>query len=661
MKRVAGIGNSDAQKSSDMFMKCQYMDEITGGKGTIFATGTPVSNSMTELYTMQRYLQYNTLFKNHLQHFDAWASTFGETITAIELAPEGDKFKVKTRFAKFHNIPELMSMFREIADIQTAEVLNLPTPKKEEHHIAVQPSKIQKEMVADLGDRADMIRAGAVPNNIDNMLKITNEGRKLALDQRLMNDLLPDYENSKVNACVNNIFEYWEKYKEKKSTQLVFCDLSVPTKSDIIPMKQAEDGSYEVDSEEIERMEQENNEADLKFTDVYNDIKKKLIDKGIPEEEIEFIHNANTEARKEELFDKVRAGEVRVLLGSTFKMGAGTNVQDKIIALHNLDCPWKSSDLIQRIGRAVRQGNENETVHIFNYVTQGTFDAYMYQLVQQKQEFISQIMTSKSPIRSMEDVDERALNYAEIKALATGNELIKEKTELEAKTTKLRMLKQSYLNQKYDLEEMTEKKYPQQIKEYKERIKNLQEDHQYLQENTKLNADNFSPMKIENQIYTERAKAGEKILELCKKIDDIESVFIGEYRGFKMYLEFNTFEKAFQVALKNKQTYRAILGNDKVGAIVRINNALESMPKMIENNTQQLQNIEIQYKTAKENLLIPFAQEKELQESMDRLKEVNALLKIGGKENKEVIDLDDETEEKDTGEYNKTKRRDYER
>ena len=659
MKRVAGIGNSDAQKSSDMFMKCQYMDEITGGNGVVFATGTPVSNSMTELYTMQRYLQYNTLLKNHLQHFDAWASTFGETVTAIELAPEGDKFKVKTRFARFHNIPELMSMFREVADIQTAEVLNLPTPKKVEHHIAVQPSKIQKEMVSSLGDRADLIRQGLVPNHVDNMLKITNEGRKLALDQRLINNMLPDFENSKVNACVDNVFEYWENNKNKKSTQLVFCDLSVPTKSDDIPMKKNEDGVYEVDKEEVERIEKEYEEINEKFTDVYNDIKKKLIEKGIPEEEIEFIHNANTEARKEELFDKVRAGEVRILLGSTFKMGAGTNVQDKIIALHNLDCPWKSSDIIQRIGRAVRQGNENEIVHVFNYVTQGTFDAYMYQLVQQKQQFISQIMTSKSPIRSMEDIDERALNYAEIKAIATGNEHIKEKTELEAKATKLKVLKQSYLNQKYELEEMIERKYPQQIKDYKDRIEKLKEDHQYLQANTKLNEDNFSTMKLDNQIYNERAKAGEKILELCKKVNDTESLYIGEYRGFKMYLEFNTFEKVFQIALKNKQTYRATLGSDKLGIIVRINNVLDSMQKMLENNIEQLQNIEKQYKTAQENLEIPFAQENELEECLERLKEVNALLKIGGVEDKEVIDLDDENEEIVEDEYSKQRKREY--
>lgn len=647
MKRIAGIGSSDAQKSSDMFMKCQYMDEITGEKGIIFATGTPISNSMTELYTMQRYLQYNTLLKNHLQHFDAWASTFGETVTALELAPEGDKFKVKTRFAKFHNIPELMSMFREIADIQTADTLNLPTPKKEEHHIGVEASKLQKEMVASLGERAEAIREGLVPNNIDNMLKITNEGRKLALDQRLVNDMLPDDENSKVNACVKNLFEIWEETKDKKSTQLVFCDLSVPNTLG------TEDNPYE-----LEKIDGVWKLKERQFTDVYIDIKRKLIERGVQEEEIEFIHNANTEAKKEEIFDKVRSGEIRILIGSTLKMGAGTNVQDKIIALHNLDCPWKSSDLIQRIGRAVRQGNENPIVKIFNYVTKGTFDAYMYQLVQGKQEFTSQIMTSKTPIRSMEDVDERALNYAEIKALASGNPLIKEKTDLEAKSAKLNMLKQSYLNQKYDLEEMIQRKYPQQIKEYQERINNLKEDHKYLQENTKINTDNFSPMQIDNQIYNERAKAGEKILELCKNVDDTNGLFIGEYRGFKMYLEFNPFEKVFQIALKNKQTYRVILGNDKVGVITRINNVLESMIKMLENNLEQLENIKKQYKIAQENLAIPFAQEKELEETMSRLKEVNALLKIGGKEEKEVIDIEDGDEELEN-ELDKKRKKEY--
>ena len=553
---------------------------------------------------------------------------------------------MKTRFSKFNNIPELMTMFREIADIQTSETLDLPTPQAEKHNIAVEPTQIQIDMVSDLGERAERIRAGLVPVWEDNMLAITNEGRKLALDQRLINSNLPDDENSKVNVCVKNIYDIWEKTKEKRSTQLVFCDLSTPKSLG------ADDNPYE-----LELVNGVWKCKEREFTDVYTDMKRKLIEKGIPENEIAFIHEATTEAKKEELFDKVRTGEIRVLMGSTSKMGAGTNVQDKIIALHNLDCPWTSANLIQRIGRILRQGNENELVHIYNYVTQRTFDAYMYQLIEQKQLFTSQIMTSKTPIRSMEDIDERALDYAEIKALATGNEHIKEKTELEAKTTKLKMLKQSYLNQKYELEELINRKYPQQIKECNETIDNLKEDKKQLTENTKINEDNFSSMVIDNQIYNERAKAGEKILELCKKVTDLKGIYIGEYRGFKMYLEFNSFSKIFQVALKNKQTYRAVLGTDKVGVITRINNALESMDKQLESTTQKLQNLELQCKNAKENLSVPFAQEQELQESLARLKEVNKLLKIGDTKEREVIDIDDEQEEIE--EYSNEKVREY--
>lgn len=553
---------------------------------------------------------------------------------------------MKTRFSKFNNIPELMKMFREIADIQTSETLDLPTPQAEKHNIAVEPTQIQIDMVSDLGERAERIRAGLVPVWEDNMLAITNEGRKLALDQRLINSNLADDENSKVNVCVGNIYDIWEKTKEKRSTQLVFCDLSTPKSLG------ADDNPYE-----LEFVNGVWKCKEREFTDVYTDMKRKLIEKGIPENEIAFIHEATTEAKKEELFDKVRTGEIRVLMGSTSKMGAGTNVQDKIIALHNLDCPWTSANLIQRIGRILRQGNENELVHIYNYVTQRTFDAYMYQLIEQKQSFTSQIMTSKTPIRSMEDIDERALDYAEIKALATGNEHIKEKTELEAKTTKLKMLKQSYLNQKYELEELINRKYPQQIKECNETIDNLKEDKKQLTENTKINEDNFSSMVLDNQVYNERAKAGEKILELCKNVNDTKGIYIGDYRGFQMYLEFNTFEKVFQVALKNKQTYRAVLGTDKVGVITRINNALESMDKQLDTTTQKLQNLELQCKNAKENLSVPFAQEQELQESLARLKEVNKLLKIGDTKEREVID--DEQEEIE--EYSNEKVREYAR
>lgn len=539
-------------------------------------------------------------------------------------------------------------MFREIADIQTSETLDLPTPQAEKHNIAVEPTQIQIDMVSELGERAEAIRAGLVPVWEDNMLAITNEGRKLALDQRLINSSLPDDKNSKVNVCVENIYDIWEKTKEKRSTQLVFCDLSTPKSLG------ADDNPYE-----LEFVNGVWKCKEREFTDVYTDMKRKLIEKGIPENEIAFIHEATTEAKKEELFDKVRSGEIRVLMGSTFKMGAGTNVQDKIIALHNLDCPWTSANLIQRIGRMLRQGNENELVHIYNYVTQRTFDAYMYQLIEQKQSFTSQIMTSKTPIRSMEDIDERALDYAEIKALATGNEYIKEKTELEAKTTKLKMLKQSYLSQKYELEEMIERKYPQQIKECNETIENLKEDKKQLTENTKINEDNFSSMVLDNQVYNERAKAGEKILELRKNVTDLKGIYIGEYRGFKMYLEFNSLSKIFQIALKNKQTYRAVLGTDKVGVITRINNALESMDKQLESTTQKLQNLELQCKNAKENLSVPFAQEQELQESLARLKEVNKLLKIGDTKEREVIDIDDEQEELE--EYSNEKVREYAR
>lgn len=539
-------------------------------------------------------------------------------------------------------------MFREIADIQTSETLDLPTPQAEKHNIAVEPTQIQIDMVSELGERAEAIRAGLVPVWEDNMLAITNEGRKLALDQRLINSSLPDDKNSKVNVCVENVYDIWEKTKEKSSTQLVFCDLSTPKSLG------ADDNPYE-----LEFVNGVWKCKEREFTDVYTDMKRKLIEKGIPENEIAFIHEATTEAKKEELFDKVRSGEIRVLMGSTFKMGAGTNVQDKIIALHNLDCPWTSANLIQRIGRMLRQGNENELVHIYNYVTQRTFDAYMYQLIEQKQSFTSQIMTSKTPIRSMEDIDERALDYAEIKALATGNEYIKEKTELEAKTTKLKMLKQSYLSQKYELEEMIERKYPQQIKECNETIENLKEDKKQLTENTKINEDNFSSMVLDNQVYNERAKAGEKILELRKNVTDLKGIYIGEYRGFKMYLEFNSLSKIFQIALKNKQTYRAVLGTDKVGVITRINNALESMDKQLESTTQKLQNLELQCKNAKENLSVPFAQEQELQESLARLKEVNKLLKIGDTKEREVINIDDEQEELE--EYSNEKVREYAR
>lgn len=532
-----------------------------------------------------------------------------------------------------------MAMFREIADIQISETLNLPTPDVEKNNIAVESTQIQQDMVKELGERAENIRAGLISVWDDNMLAITNEGRKLALDQRLINPNLPDDPNSKVNTCIEIVYDIWEKTKDKKSTQLIFCDLSTPK------LLGTMDNPYELENDNgVWKLKQR------QFTDIYTDIKRKLIEKGIPEDDIAFIHEATTEAKKEILFDKVRTGEKRILMGSTFKMGAGTNVQDKIIALHNLDCPWTSANLIQRIGRAVRQGNENDVVKIFNYVTKRTFDAYMYQLIQQKQEFISQIMTSKTPIRSMEDIDERALDYAEIKALATGDEHIKEKTELEAKTTKLKMLKQSYLNQKYELEELVQKTYPSQIKEYNEKIEDLKQDKEHLERNTIINEDNFSGMILDDKMYNERTKAGERILNLCQKMNAIKGMYIGEYRGFKMYLEFDTFDKVFKVALKNKRTYKATLGNDKVGVITRINNVLETIEKDIEGAKKYLQNLELQLRNAQETLEKPFEQEKELQETMARLKEVNKLLKIGKEDKKSIVYDEEDIEESDCSE-----------
>ena len=466
MRNVGGIAQTEAQKSSDLFMKCRYLDEITGGKGIVFATGTPISNSMVELYTMQRYLQYDKLIESKLQHFDAWASTFGETVTAIELAPEGTGYRTKTRFAKFYNLPELMNMFKEVADIKTSDTLNLPLPKANYENIVIKPSQTQLDLVNSLGERAEKVRNREVDSKVDNMLKITNEGRKIALDQRLINELLPDYENSKIDTCSQNIYKIWEETKDKKSAQLVFCDLSTPKGDDSF--------------------------------DAYTDLKNKLVAKGIPENEVEFIHNANTELQKQALFAKVRAGQVRVLMGSTVKMGAGTNCQDRLIALHDLDCPWRPSDLIQRSGRIIRQGNQNKEVYIYRYVTEKTFDAYLYQLVENKQKFISQIMTSKTPVRSAEDIDEVALSYAEIKALAAGNPLIIEKTELDTQVSKLKLLKQSYLNEQYDLEDKIKKKYPNRIKELEKNMEELKMKPEYANRN--LNVGFSGGEKKKNEI-----------------------------------------------------------------------------------------------------------------------------------------------------------------
>lgn len=620
MRNVGGIAQTEAQKSSDLFMKCRYLDEITGGKGTVFATGTPVSNSMAELYTMQRYLQYGELRKNELEHFDNWASTFGETITAIELAPEGTGYRAKTRFAKFHNLPELMSMFKEVADIQTAETLNLPTPEFENINVVVKPSEIQQEMVKALGERAEKIRSGAVDATEDNMLKITNEGRKLALDQRLMNPLLPDSESSKVNSCCENIYRIWDENSDKKSTQLVFCDLSTP--------------------KDLKGYEKE------EFTDVYNELKKKLIQKGIPPDEIAFIHEADNEVKKKELFSKVRKGQVRVLIGSTQKMGAGTNVQDKLIATHHLDCAWKPSDLTQRNGRMIRQGNENKKVYVYSYVTEKTFDSYMYQLVEQKQKFISQIMTSKTPARTMEDIDDKALTYGEIKALATGNPKILEKTSLDTDVAKLRLLKQEFMNQKYSLQDKIIKYFPEEIARLNNKIGAMEEDTIKLQEYTRPNADGFSPMKINGITYTEKQEAGKKLLESIQDLKSMETREIGEYRGFTMEISFDSITRNIRLKLKNKFSYSIDSGTDVNGNITRINNCLENIAKDIPHERDLLDNTYFQLENAKQEYQKEFPKEQELQEKLRKLEEINAELKINENEHEMLGDEKEEKQDK---------------
>ena len=604
MRNVGGIAQTEAQKSSDLFMKCRYLDELTGGKGVIFATGTPISNSMVELYTMQRYLQYGELEKRHLQQFDAWASTFGETVTAIELSPEGTGYRAKTRFAKFFNLPELMALFKEVADIQTSEMLNLPVPKANYHNVVIEPSEIQKELVKDLSERAEKIRNRMVDSSVDNMLKITNDGRKLALDQRLTNDMLEDFEHSKVATCADNIYSIWDKTSEDKSAQLVFCDLSTPHN----------DGKF----------------------NVYDDLKTKLIDRGIPEEEIAFIHDANTDARKQELFNKVRRGQVRVLIGSTQKMGAGTNCQDRLIALHDLDCPWRPSDLIQRSGRIIRQGNKNPEVDIYRYVTEGTFDAYLYQLVENKQRFISQIMTSKTPVRFAEDIDETALSYAEIKALAAGNPDIIEKTELDTQVAKLKLLKQNYLSEKYELEDKVIKYYPNEIKRLENRIEDMKEDIEVFNNNNTPD-NSFEKMNIKGTNFTERKEAGEKIIEICKSMTNPEPLEIGEYKGFKIILSFDTMDRKFYASMKNNLSYKTELGSDPSGNITRIDNVLNGIETRLSSIENNLEDTKKNYESAKKEIEKPFPQEEELKTKSKRLDELNIKLNLNNKD-KEIID-----------------------
>ena len=612
MRNVGGIAQTEAQKSSDLFMKCRYLDEITGNRGTVFATGTPVSNSMVELYSVQRYLQYDTLAQNGLQHFDSWASTFGETVTALELAPEGTNYRAKTRFAKFYNLPELMQMFREVADIQTADMLKLPVPTVNYHNIKTKPSEIQTEMVASLAKRAEKVRARLVEPNIDNMLKITNDGRKLALDQRMIDPMLPDDPESKVNACVDNVYRIWEEHADTKATQLVFCDLSTPKN----------DGTF----------------------NVYDDMREKLIARGIPAEQIRFIHEATTDAQKKELFGKVRSGEVRVLFGSTPKMGAGTNVQDRLIAIHNLDCPWRPSDLEQRQGRIERQGNMFPEVEVYRYVTEQTFDAYLYQLVESKQKFISQIMTSKSPVRSAEDVDEVALSFAEVKMLATGDARFKEKMDLDIQVSKLRVLKQSYLSEHYDLEDRVLKYYPQTIKEYEERIAGYENDAALVEQHKPQGEDKFCPMTLKGMTYTEKADAGEMLLAICKDYPMSAPTEIGSYRGFRMEIYYDTVNAHYCMNLCGKAKHKMDLGADALGNLTRIENELSKLPARLEAAKTKKAETIAQLETAKEEIKKPFAFEDELKEKTERLNALNIELNLNEKDTS-VMDTEPEQAE----------------
>ena len=613
MRNVAGISQSEAKKSSDMFAKCQYLDEITGSKGVIFATGTPISNSMTELYTNMRYLQYDTLQKLGLGHFDSWASSFGETQTVVELAPEGTGYRAKTRFSKFFNLPELISIFKECADIQTADMLKLPVPEVEYETVVLKPSDFQKEIVASLADRAEAVRDRRVEPYDDNMLKITNDGRKLALDQRLINDMLPDNPNSKTSICVEKAYDIWAQTKEMRSTQLIFCDLSTPK----------EDGSFSV----------------------YEDIKNKLVQKGVPESEIAFIQDANTDLRKVELFAKVRSGQVRFLLGSTAKMGVGTNVQDRLIALHHIDVPWRPSDIEQQEGRILRQGNQNEKVKIFRYVTEGTFDSYSWQLIENKQKFVGQIMTSKSPVRSCDDIDEAALSYAEVKALATGNHHIKEKMDLDIQVSRLKLMKSNHMSQKYRLEDNITRIYPQQIEFLEEFIQAFQRDIEQYNEKLAANKQHFF-MNVDGQLYTEKKDAGLAIIDMCKRLNGINSTAdIGEYLGFKLNLTFDSFNNRFLLNIKGYMSHRIEIGSDPIGTITRINHLLTAMPGKLQEAHTKLENINVQLETAKIEVTKEFPQEAELAQKQKRLSELNALLNMDQKESDTLALEVDETED----------------
>ena len=611
MRNVGGISQTEAQKSTDMFLKTRYMDELTGGKGVIFATGTPISNSMVEMFTLMRYLQYSTLTRLKLTMFDAWASTFGETITALELAPEGSTYRMKTRFARFHNLPELMTLFREVADIQTADMLELPVPRAEYRVIETEPSDFQKEMLEGLVERAQKVRSRLVDPSEDNMLCITNDGRKLALDQRLLNPMLLDDPGSKVNALVQETYNLWKENEEKRLTQIIFCDLSTPKK-------------------------------DKEFN-VYDDIKAKLIKKGVPDVEVAYIHEADTEAKKKAMFAKVRTGAIRIELGSTAKMGAGTNIQDLIIASHDLDIPWRPRDLEQRGGRSIRQGNQNPTVQIVRYITKGTFDAYMFQLLENKQRYISQIMTGKSPARTMEDVDDVALSFAEIKALATGNPLIKEKMDLDIEVSKLQTLKQSYLSQKYRLEDRISKEYPKAIAQLEETIEQLEKDAAHVKAQGPLNKETFT-MRVGQKIYTDKVKAGEALIQICQGIKDTDPVPIGTYLEWPVTLHYNAFSQEFKVKIGDKLKHSVTLGTNPEGNIARINNAIKGIETTLLMKKEALENTKTQLAKAKMEVAKPFTREQELKEKSARLFELNALLSADSKDIA-VIDSEPDPEE----------------
>ena len=614
MRNVAGLSTSEAQKSSDMFGKCRYLDEITGGRGVIFATGTPLSNSMTEMYTLMRYLQYNTLQQKGLTHFDAWASTFGETTTAIELAPEGTGYRARTRFAKFFNLPELMAMFKQAADIKTSDQLHLPVPDAKFETVVVKPSEIQQDMVQALSERAAEVHSGSVDPSVDNMLKITSDGRKIGLDQRLMNSALPDDPNSKLNACVNNVLRIWNDTKEQKLTQLIFCDMSTPKG----------DGSF----------------------NVYDDIRTKLLNAGVPEQEIEFIHNADTENKKAELFSKVRSGQVRVLLGSTAKMGAGTNVQTLLVAVHHLDVGWRPSDMTQRNGRIIRQGNQNKQVYVYNYVTESTFDAYLYQTLENKQKFISQIMTSKSPMRSCDDIDEQALSYAEIKALCAGDPRIREKMDLDVQVAKLKVLRGDFQNQKYRLEDKLLKTFPEEIQKQKTRIAALQQDSQIAAAHPQ-DKENFCGMTIKGMVYDDKKAAGERLLLARQEMPNADMMLLGTYRGFELNIRFDSFKNEHQAVLRAELSYPVSLGDDARGNITRLDNAIDNFADRIADAENALQNLEQQKQAAEVEVAKPFAQEEELAEKSARLAELNALLNID-RDRSSSQDTPEESEETET-------------